>query len=95
MEEEDEEAAERGSVGRLRGKEMLHNQLSRVFSRSLYLYFLLFLRVIEAHSSPSALIVSALLSCSSCLLVFFPLPISFTFITILIFTCFPSFPLFL
>lgn len=30
-EEEDEEVVERGSVGRLRGKEMLHNQLSRVF----------------------------------------------------------------
>lgn len=35
-EEEDEEVAERGSVGRLRGKEMLHNQLSRVFSCSLF-----------------------------------------------------------
>lgn len=36
--EEDEEEVERGSVGRLRGKEMLHNQLSRVFSCSPFVF---------------------------------------------------------
>lgn len=35
-EEEDEEEVKRGIVGGLRGTEMLHNQLSRVFSSLFY-----------------------------------------------------------
>ena len=39
-EEEEDEEVERGSVGRLRGKDMLHNQLSWVFSCSFSSYLL-------------------------------------------------------
>ncbi len=47
-EEEEEEEVERGSVGRLRGMALLHNQLSRVFSCFLFLFTffaVVFLRV--------------------------------------------------
>lgn len=37
--EEEEEAVERGSVGRMRGTEMVHNKLSRVFSCSPLYFF--------------------------------------------------------
>lgn len=45
---EEVEEVERGSVGRLRGKEMLHNQLSRVFSCSPFFPVLSFLFLTDA-----------------------------------------------
>lgn len=49
--EEEEEAVERGSVGRMRGTEMVHNKLSRVFSCSplYFLHFFWFDRLIHSH----------------------------------------------